>query len=174
MVYERGAGYAYITGYLRETTRDLFVEVLELRHESHTFATLAVRFGFARLVAFKNSTSTTVLDMLSQHSQNFRVLPSLRNGTIGRLEETDSLGPLASARRANVLVFGGLALGYGSSLFRTTSFGVFHGSRGGFLCGPVVDVPVVLVKEKVVLLKLLGGHGFEVAIGKGGHEEVTL
>lgn len=51
--------------YLCQTTRDLFVKVLELRHESHAFATLAVRFGFARLVAFKNSTSTTVLDMLS-------------------------------------------------------------------------------------------------------------
>jgi hypothetical protein len=73
-----------------------------------------------------------------------------------------------------MLIFGVLALSHGSSLVGTTSFGVLHGSRSRLLCGPVVDVPVVLVKEKIVLLKLLGGHCLEVAIGEGGHEEVTL
>jgi len=39
---------------------------------------------------------------------------------------------------------------------------------------PVVDVPVVFVKEAVVGEELGECHGREVAVGEGGHEEVRF
>jgi hypothetical protein len=39
---------------------------------------------------------------------------------------------------------------------------------------PVVDVPVVLVEEEVVLLQELGRHRGQLGVGEGAEEEVTL
>lgn len=38
--------------------------------------------------------------------------------------------------------------------------------------GPVVDIPIVLVEEQVVLLELVKGHCSEVVVGEGGAEEI--
>ena len=138
-----------------EKDSDLLVEVLELRHEAHALTTLVVRCSFARLVALEDSSGAAVLDVLSQHSQDFRVLPSLGNRAVGRLEKSNSLCPLTSTSRANRLVFGRLTLSYRSSLVRTASFGVLQGSRSRLLGSPVVDIPVILIEEKIVLLELL-------------------
>ena len=54
------------------------------------------------------------------------------------------------------------------------TFGRLVGSRCGLLGGPVVDVPVVLVEEEVVLLQELGGHRGQLGVGEGAEEEVTL
>lgn len=43
---------------------------------------------------------------------------------------------------------------------------------GRLLRGPVVNIPVVLVEEQVVLLKLGRGHGLEMGLGEGGEDEV--
>ena len=40
--------------------------------------------------------------------------------------------------------------------------------------GPVVNVPVVLVEEEVVLGEEVGGHGGEFGRDEGGEEEVGL
>jgi hypothetical protein len=42
------------------------------------------------------------------------------------------------------------------------------------LSSPVVDIPVVFVKEEVVLPELGGRHGGEVGRGKGREEQVGL
>ena len=47
-------------------------------------------------------------------------------------------------------------------------------SVGGGFGSEVVDVPVVFVKEEVVLPKLRRGHGLEVGGGEGGEQEVGL
>ena len=42
------------------------------------------------------------------------------------------------------------------------------------MCSPIVDIPVVLVKEDVVLLELLRCHAGQVRISEGGEEEITF
>ena len=54
------------------------------------------------------------------------------------------------------------------------TFGRLVGSRCGLLGGPVVDVPVVLVEEEVVLVQELGAHRGQLGFGEGAEEEVPL
>lgn len=49
---------------------------------------------------------------------------------------------------------------------------VLLAGQGGFLRGPVVNVPVIFVQKQVVLLELFGRHGAEVGGGEGGEDQV--
>ncbi len=122
---------------------------------------------------------TPLNNMPPQHGQNLAVLPPLRHRSIRRLEGTDRLSPLAAPGCAlSPLVGFGLvhwlALCRGSGEGGIAAFRRFMRGRRRFLRGPVVDVPVVLVEEEVVLFELLGRHVGEVGVGEGGEEEVTF
>lgn len=58
--------------------------------------------------------------------------------------------------------------------FVDAALGGFEGGgrAGGRLCGPVVDIPVVLIEEMVVLSELRGVHVLEAGGGEGGEEQV--
>ena len=42
------------------------------------------------------------------------------------------------------------------------------------MSSPIVDIPIILVEEDIVLLQLRGGHLGEVVVREGGEEEVTF
>ncbi len=46
--------------------------------------------------------------------------------------------------------------------------------RRRFLSGPIVDIPIVLIQEEVVLLELLRRHLCKVGVCEGGEEEITF
>ena len=54
------------------------------------------------------------------------------------------------------------------------SFGGLVGGWCGLLGSPVVNVPVVLIEEEVILLEELGRHGAQLGIGEGAEEKIAL
>ncbi len=46
--------------------------------------------------------------------------------------------------------------------------------RRRFLSGPIVNIPIVLIQEEVVLLKLLRRHLCKVGVCEGGEEQITF
>lgn len=131
--------------------------------------------------------------MRPQTRQDLTVLPSLRHRPVRRLEAARRLRPLARVRailpenlverlfassRGDAVRSSGVrgrgALGFGRGEIRTCTFSVRDGSRRRLLRSPVVDVPVVLVEERVKLLQLGGRHGAEVGVGEGGQEQIAF
>ena len=172
--------------------------VLQLRHETHPLARIRVLPNL-NILTLQHTTRTTRLDMRPQPRQNLAVLPPLRHRPVSRLEAPSRLRPLArvslvlpedlvkrllagglgvGVRRARVGgrhgVGHGGALGLGRGEIGARALGVGNRGRGGFLRGPVVDVPVVFVEEGVELLQLGGRHGAEVGVGEGGEEQVAF
>jgi hypothetical protein len=173
--------------------------VLQLRHETHPLTRLRVLPNL-NVLTLQHPTRTPRLDMRPQPRQNLAVLPPLRHRPVRRLEPPRRLRPLARVslvlpenlverllagglgiavrRRASISGRHGVghvgALGFGRGEIGARALGVGDGSGGGFLRGPVVDIPVVFVEEGVELLELGGGHGAEVGVGEGGEEEVAF
>lgn len=102
--------------------------------------------------------------MIPQHGENLAVLPPRGDGSVRGLEVANRLRPLARGRVACDLV--------------ARRLGVLGGwvRRGELLLlrGPVVNVPVVLVEEEVVLVEQLGGERGEVLGCECREEEVGL
>lgn len=118
------------------------------RHKPHPLALLPIR--------------TPPPNMHPQHVQNLTILPPLRHRPIRGLKRSNRLRPLARRPLAlDLEVLGGC--------------GAAGGVRVGellLLCRPVVDVPVVLVEEEVVLVEEWTGECGQVRGGEGGEEEV--
>lgn len=90
--------------------------------------------------------------MIPQHGENLTILPPRGDRSIRWLEVADSLRPLTRGRVTRDFVSRWLGI-LGGWVCRGELF---------LLCGPVVNVPVVLVEEEVVLVEELGGKGGEV------------
>lgn len=113
--------------------------------------------------------------MVPQQAQDLTVPPPRRHRPVRRLVVADRLRPLAAR---------GLALDLLDFVVRRRRRGRALGDAGvGVrlrrvrrlqLRGPVVDVPVVLVEEEVVLVEELGGERLQVCRGEGGQQEVGL
>lgn len=89
---------------------------------------------------------------MPQHCEDLTILPPRGDGSVRWLEVADSLRPLARGRVARDLVSRGLGI-----LGRWVCGGELL-----LLRGPVVNVPVVLIEEEVVLVEELGGQCGEV------------
>lgn len=100
--------------------------------------------------------------MLSQQPQHLRFTPPLRNRAIRSPECTNSLRPLATLGSSLLPGLRQLVLGRR----------VFSGNIRWVLGGPIVDVPVVLIKKAVIFLELLDGHVPEIDVGEGGKKQV--
>lgn len=100
--------------------------------------------------------------MVPQKLENLTVLPSRRHRAVRRLERSDGLRPLShGAITLDLKILGrGRAAGW---------VGV---RKFLLLSRPVVNVPVVLVEEEVVLVEEVRRKGGEVGGGKGREEEV--
>lgn len=170
------------------------VIIPQLRHETHSLPSISIVRLHLHALALQHTTRTTRLDMRPQTRQDLAVLPSLRHRPVRRLEAARRLRPLARVRAVlpedlvkrllasrsvgdavrSSRVRGRGALGFGRSEIGACAFGVRDGGRRGLLRCPVVDVPVVLVEERVELLQLGGRHGAEVGVGEGGQEQVAF
>lgn len=113
--------------------------------------------------------------MRPQLLQDLTILPPFWHGPVRRLEVAHGLRPFALGG-----VFGQLILlpvkepGVRRGAGRAGCNGGVGGGVGLFLAGPVVDVPVVLVEEEVVLGQFLGCHCREILRRKGGEEKIRL
>lgn len=140
------------------------IKRLQLRHETHPLPSL-----LALEIRPHDTTSAAINDMLSQHTHNLAVLPPLRDRSIGGLEGANRLRPLTAPRctrdpppvrltyrsavRSSLrLLCGCLPLHVRRSEVRTSTFSVGERRRRRLLSSPVIDIPIVLVEEKVVLL----------------------
>lgn len=115
-------------------------------------------------------------NMIPEQLQNLTLPPPLRHRPIRGAEIAHRLRPLATRRLTlnhvvSVAGVGGARAALGDG---RVGRGRVRRRRGLALRRPVVDVPVVLVEEQVVLVKLCGRHGGEVGGGEGGEEEVRL
>lgn len=144
-------------------------------HVGHPAQTLAGALWVCRHVNVIDSflqdaaaaTGTPVPNVRSQHAQNLAVPPALGHGPVCGFEGSDCLGPFSAPGGAlSPYVMGLLLVGLarcGSTLSGLLGRGCVCWGLGG----PVVDVPVILVQEEVVLLELGGSHGREVGGGEG-------
>ena len=162
------------------------IKRLQLRHKPHPLPSL-----FPLELRAHNATSTAINHMLPQHTHDLAILPPLRHRSIRRLERPNRLRPLPTSRRArnpppirpakwppirSALRFirHSLSLRLGCRESRPSAFSIRERGRRWFLRGPVVDIPVILVKEKIVLLQLRRRHRSEMCVGEGGEQEIRL
>lgn len=155
------------------------VEVLQFRHERQTAARRLPLHIFALSNVY--TTSTAFNDMFPKQRQNLAAPPSGRYGPIGRLECAHSLRPLALSGRPCSFTIRLLrntvrcfALSFRRSMRGTSTFSIGHGSGSRFLRSPVIDIPIIFVKEKIILLQLLRSHGAQIRVGEGGEEQIGL
>jgi hypothetical protein len=106
-----------------------------------------------------------MLHMCSEKPQDFGFFPPLGYRSIGSFEGSNCLGPFAWSGRLDGLSCAGCW---------NCAFGRLQGGGHGILCRPIVDVPVVLVEEKIILLQLFGRHSRKMDIGKVGQKEITF
>lgn len=167
------------------------VKVFQLWHEAKSTSSGLMYLSNIRLSTHidLSTRSTAILDVLAQHRQYLAVLPPGWDRTVGRLEGSNSLCPFTASRLANPPaigirnrpsiwrtfdLFNNLALHLGIRKPGTCAFRVRHRGRRRLLSSPVINIPVILVKENIILLQLFCGHDTEICIGEGGQEKVAL
>ena len=123
--------------------------------------------------------SAAIQYVFSQQRQDFTVLPPLRHGSVCWLESADGLSPLTTPwctfpPRIGLGLVHCFTLGYWGRAVGIAPFGRLSGGGRWLLSSPIVYVPIILVKENIVLLELFGGHERQIGIGEGGEEQVTF
>ena len=148
------------------------VEVADRRHHTESLALHLLNLA----LSISDTSSAPLLDVPPQQRQDLAVPPPRWNRPVRWLECANGLGPLAGAGLAFLLVLDLYVLTLRILCRKTISTALGCLVRGGrrLLRSPVVDVPVVLVQEQVVLLEQLGRHGTKLGVGESAHEEVTF
>ncbi|CAG7916007.1 unnamed protein product [Penicillium olsonii] len=135
---------------------NLVVKDLNIRHPTQTATTGLL------ILSFLKASGALITNMLPQQGEHFGILPTRRNGTVSGSKGANCLRPFATLGAGLLPSLGdGVLLGSGS---REVLWGV--------LSRPVVDVPVVLIEEAIVLNELVIVHLTQVDICEGGKKQV--